>query len=165
MRGAAAFALLLAACAVEDGGEPAGDARSTPVAADADTPVSSDDPLPPAYTPQGPTPDCPILGSSDWAATVIGIPPDAGDRLRITGRITVPGAGWHLELTAGPVLEIHPPIQRIELKAAPSEEGGTTGSETLGVRGEFPALAEYGAVEIHCGDRRLATVRDIAWTQ
>ena len=158
--GAAVFALLLAACAVEDGGEPAGNAGSTPVAADADTPVSSDDALPPAYTPQGPTPDCPILGSSDWAATVIGIPPDAGDRLRITGRVTVPGAGWHLELTAGPVLEIHPPIQRIELEAAPPKEGATR-PETLSVRGEFPACA----VEIHCGDRRLATITDIAWTQ
>lgn len=170
MRGAAVLALLLTGCVVEDGGESAAntdiaDGTAASTASNPDTPVSSDDPLPPAREPEGPTPDCPVLDSSDWAAAVIAVPPDAGDRLRITGRVTVPGAGWRVELTAGPVLEIHPPIQRIELEAAPSQEGGTTGSETLGVRGEFPALAEYGAVEIQCGNRRLATIRDIAWTQ
>lgn len=172
VRGACAAASLLAllpACAFEEGAESRGNviraAKAGSAATGPDTPVSSSDRVPHAAPPRGPTADCPIIDSSDWAAAVIGLPPDSPDRLRVTGKVTVPSGGYHLNLQAGPVLEIHPPIQRIELAAVPPVGTATMAIETHDVRGEFPALSEYGEVQVHCGKRLLASIREIAWTQ
>ena len=56
---------------------------------------------------------------------------------------------------------MHPPIQRLELVF---ERTGSAQRE-IAVRGEFPALAEYGAIDIRCGARSLASITSVAWTE
>ena len=125
-----------------------------------DTPVSNLDPVPP-QPPPTPTKDCPVVSSHGWSASVIGKPRGAADRLRVEGRLVLAEAGWRARLEHGPVLEMHPPIQRLELEF--ERAGG--GPREITVRGEFPALAEYGAIDIRCGNRSLASITSVAWTE
>lgn len=159
----------LIACAPGDGREVAemDDSNSaTPASRSAmstqspDTPVSNRDPVPP-QPPPTPTADCPVVSSHGWSASVIGKPPGAADRLRVEGRLVLAEAGWRARLEHGPVLEMHPPIQRLELEF----ERARGGPREIAVWGEFPALAEYGAIDIRCGNRSLASITSVAWTE
>lgn len=159
-RFACLVALLLAGCAAA-GEDAAGNAIA---AANPDAPVSSDDP-PPPRPPAGPTADCRILKSEKWTATVVGAAAGSPGWLAVSGTITVSTGGYRIALEAGPVLEIHPPIQQVLVKVTPPTGIATQALVTRTVRGEFPALAQYGAVEVRCGSRTLATIRDIAATR
>ena len=158
----------LIACAPGDGREMAmdGSNSTTPAARNAmtsqspDTPVSNRDPVPP-QPPPTPTPDCPLMSSHGWSAAVIGKPRGAADRLRVEGMLAMAEGGWRARLEHGPVLEMHPPIQRLELRF----ERAGSGPREIAVRGEFPALAEYGAIDIRCGKRSLASITSVAWTE
>jgi len=159
----------LIACAPGDGRELTamdGSNSATPASRSAmssqspDTPVSNRDPVPP-HLPPTPTPDCPVVSSHDWSAVVIGKPPGAADRLRVEGTLLLAEVEWRARLEHGPVLEMHPPIQRLEL--AFERSGG--GPRERAVRGEFPALSEYGAIDIRCGKRSLASITSVAWTE
>jgi hypothetical protein len=160
---------LAAACAAGDRDEAAGGARAIafePAATMASSTRSPDTPVPnrapiAIQAPSKPTSNCPVVTSRGWTAAVIGKPPDAGDRLRVSGTLTLTEAGWRASLTQGPVLEIHPPIQRLELKF----ERAGDGPREIAVRGEFSALAEYGAIDIRCGNRPLASITSVAWTE
>ena len=126
-----------------------------------DTPVSNTDPVisqPPATS----TPDCPVVASRGWSAAVIGKPPGSGDRLRVSGTLTLSEGGYRARLEQGPVLEIHPPIQQLELRF---ERTGASRPRDIEVRGEFPALSEYGSIDIRCGSRTVATIGSVAWTE
>jgi hypothetical protein len=59
------------------------------------------------------------------------------------------------------VLEIHPPIQQVELEFDPAAGE----AREVEVRGEFPALPEYGSIDVRCGGRSLATIGEVAWTE
>jgi hypothetical protein len=159
----------LMSCAPGDGRELTAMAESSsaaPAARNAmssqspDTPVSSRDPVAP-QPPPTPTPDCPVVNSHGWSASVIGKPPGSADRLRVEGMLVLAEGGWRVRLEHGPVLEIHPPIQRLEL--AFERAGG--GPREIAVRGEFPALSQYGAIHIRCGKRSLASITSVAWTE
>lgn len=126
-----------------------------------DTPVSNTDPVI-SQPPATPTPDCPVVSSNRWSAAVIGKPPGSGDRLRVSGTLTLSGGGYRARLEQGPVLEIHPPIQQLELRF---ERTGGRGPREVAVRGEFPALSEYGSIAIRCGNRTVATISSVAWTE
>ena len=141
-----------------DSGAPAEDSALS--AQSPDTPVSNRDPVPP-QPPPTPTADCPVVTSHGWSAAVVGKPRGAADRLRVEGRLVLAEAGWRARLEHGPVLEIHPPIQRLEL----TFERAGDGPREVTVRGEFPALAEYGAIDIRCGPRSLASITSVAWTE
>ena len=167
----AAGLLLLAACGVpaereaaESDGISSTGAAPADATADPDTPVSSDDPPVPA-PPSGPTPECPVVTSGGWSAVVLGKPPSMPDRLRVSGTVTLSDGGVTPRLEQGPVLEIHPPIQRLELVFEQSGGEPRDGPREVAVRGEFAALAEYGAIDIRCGARSLATITDVAWTE
>jgi hypothetical protein len=148
---AAAFAILTACT-----NGMANDGSRTP-----DMPVSSRDPAPQPQ-PQGPTRDCPISSSSDWAAWVNAMPgPNARPTLIVTGKVTLPSGGHRVSLHAGPVLELYPPIQQVLLKAVAPTGEGTPEAPTLEVRVELPALDTYGEVHVRCGNRTLATIRNI----
>ena len=108
--------------------------------------------------PRGPTADCPISSSSDWAAWVK--PMDQGrSRLVVTGNVTVPSGGYSVALKSR---RPDKRVQQIDLQATPPEMTGTPEAPTLAVRGEFPALDDYELVRIHCGARVLATIHDLA---
>ena len=144
---ALALAALLSACTAQAG---------------PDTPVSSDDPPLPIAQPVGPTADCPISSSSDWTAWVNAMPgPQARPTLIVIGKVVVPSGGYRVTLVPGPVMEIHPPIQQVEVRAVPPAREGPPIVETFEVRAELAALPEYGAVQVRCGSRTLASLSDI----
>ena len=161
------LALALVACvpgaeregAADDG--PDAVTRSAASAQSPDTPVSNLDPIAPP-PPATPPAKCPVVSSHGWSAAVIGKPPGSGDRLRVSGTLTLAEGGWRARLEQGPVLEIYPPIQQLELAF---ERTGADGPREFIVRGEFPALNEYGAIEIRCGARSVATITGVAWTE
>lgn len=158
---ALAGCMALAACGTaQERGTVAADPTSTNAAEGPDTPVSSDDPVAPA-PPRGQTPECPVVASSGWSAAVIGKPPSAPDRLRVSGTLRLGSEGFSARLEQGPVLEIHPPIQQLELRF---ERSGSAARD-VEVRGEFPALAQYGSIDIRCGNRTLATITEVVWTE
>ena len=159
----------LVACAPGDGREVAamdGSDSATPAARGAqstqspDTPVSNLDPVAPRQ-PATPTAECPVVSSHGWSAAVIGKPRGAADRLRVQGTLVLAEGGYRARLEHGPVLEMHPPIQRLGLEF--ERAGG--GPREVAVRGEFPALSEYGAIDIRCGNRSLASITSVAWTE
>lgn len=129
-----------------------------------DDPVShaAGDPMPPSRPARLPAPDCPILGSSDWAAWVNAMPgPGSRPTLIVTGRVTVPTGGYAPAMEAGPVQEIHPPIQIMLLRPNPPLGGATQAVVTHEVRAEAPALDVYGAVTVRCGSVTLADIRNV----
>ena len=107
---------------------------------------------------------CPIIGSSDWAAWVDAMPGPDRPRLLVTGKATVPHGGYVASLALGAVLEIHPPIQEVELVLGSRHGRGvpvTAMVETHEVRGEFPALQSYGAIRIRCRDQIIAEISPV----
>ncbi len=120
------------------------------------------DPVLPPRQVRLPTPDCPILSSTDWAAWVNAMPgPVARPKLIVTGRVTVPTGGYRVTLQQGPLQEIHPPIQQMILRAQPPSGGATQAVVTHEVRAELPALESYGSVTIRCGSSTLASITDV----
>lgn len=171
-------ALLLAACTAgpaesnradeEAGTEPAANAASAQAPAAAgdpapDTPVSSDDPPSPAPpSASGPSPDCPIIGSRDWAAHVDAMPgPNANPRLIVTGKVTVPTGGYRVALRMGPVAESYPVQVTVFLDATAPTGAATQALVTHDVRGSWRSEERVGAVTIRCGSRALARIDDI----
>ncbi|HWH21729.1 MAG TPA: hypothetical protein VNT25_00350 [Allosphingosinicella sp.] len=105
---------------------------------------------------------CPIIGSTDWRAWVNAMPgPNARPTLIVMGKVTVPTGGYRLGLSLGPVQESNPPVQRVHLNVTPPSGGATDALVTHEVRGEFPALAQYGAVTVHCGNRPIASISPV----
>lgn len=154
--------LLLVSCGAPVKRDAAGTDRTS--SSDPDTPVSSDDP-PGSPPPVGATPECPVIDSGGWSAVVLGKPPSLPDRLRVSGMVRLSDSGVTARLEQGPVLEIHPPIQHVELVFERSGAGPWGDPREVAVRGEFPALSEYGAIDIRCGARSLATITEVAWTE
>ena len=104
---------------------------------------------------------CPIAGSSDWWAGVDAMPGPRPPRLIVTGKVTTPSGGYRLALERGPVQEIDPPVQQVNLVVRPPSGGATDALVVHEVRGEFPALERYGAVTISCSNTVLADIRNV----
>lgn len=116
----------------------------------------------PAGEKGGQTADCPVLRSSGWTAHVDAMPgPGPGPELIVTGEVQLPTGGWSVELVRGPVLEVDPPIQELELRADPPEGGATQAIATHRVRATVPALQRYGAVRIRCAGEILAEIEEV----
>ena len=160
--------ILLAACQPD---EPAntGPARPDEVDANldsptpnADQPVSSDEPQPPAPQPDGLTADCPIIGSDGWQAHVDAMPgPNANPQLIVSGKVTVPTGGYKLSLRMGAVAESYPVQITVHLDAVPPSGMATQAIETREVRGSWPSEQRVGAVTVRCGSRVLARLSNI----
>jgi hypothetical protein len=87
--------------------------------------------------------------------------PDARPTLIVTGRVTVPTGGFTPLLEAGPVQEIHPPVQIVILKPNPPRGGATQAVMTHEVRAQAPALDVYGSITIRCGSATLAEINNV----
>jgi hypothetical protein len=133
------------------------------VPGDSDRPVASDDPRPvPPADPNGPSPDCPIIRSSDWHARVDAMPgPNDNPRLIISGKVTVPTGGYRLALRMGTVAESYPVQVAVHLDATPPSEPATQAIEIRDVRGSWPSEERVGSVTIRCGSRTLARLANI----
>lgn len=164
MRIAIASAFLLAAC---QPGEPiannAIDAGNAATNTARDTIVSSNDSAAePNPTPDGTTPDCPILKSSDWRAHVDAMPgPNNNPRLIVSGRVTVPTGGYRLSLRMGQVAESYPVQVTAILDVTPPSGPATQALETHDVRGEWPSEQRVGAVSVRCGSRVIARISNV----
>ena len=113
--------------------------------------------------PQQPTiAQCPIIGSSDWAAWVNAMPgPGARPTLIVTGKVTVPTGGYRVEWANFRVAESYPVQVFGELRVIPPSDGATQVVTTHEVRGEWPMDQPVGSVTIRCGNRLLARVSPV----
>lgn len=166
--------MLLSAC---QGGEPVGEATgpmndaavsggevavANAVTNDPDTPVSSDNPTPPAPQQEGPAPDCPVIRSSDWHAHVDAMPgPGNNPRLIVSGKVTVPTGGYKLALRMGAVAESYPVQVTVHLDAVPPKGMATQALETREVRGSWRSEERVGSVTVRCGRKMLAQLSNI----
>jgi hypothetical protein len=140
----AAALLLLAAC------QPA--ASRTP-----EGPVSSGMPVPPG-APFAPTPDCPILGSSTWAAWVDAMPgPGSHPTLVVTGKVEVPTGGYQLALRLDNAAE-----HVVRLEATPPSGPATQAIITHDVHGNWSVESPVDAVTIRCGRQVIGVITEIA---
>jgi len=106
--------------------------------------------------------DCPILGSSDWAAWVDVMPgPNANPRLIVTGKVTVPTGGYRFEWGDFRVAESYPVQVFGELRAIPPGGPATQAVTTHDVRGEWSMSPPVGSLSISCGDRALARIAPV----
>lgn len=111
-----------------------------------------------AYSP------CHVLGSSDWRARVEVFPNNNPDpylrrKLVVTGKVTT-AAGVYASLAPGPVARLDQPVQQILVRTEGSAEAGAAPADH-NVRGVFPALKDYGGIEIRCGDGIIGHISDV----
>lgn len=106
--------------------------------------------------------DCPIAGSSDWAAWINAMPgPGARPTLIVTGNVTVPTGGYRIEWGDFRVAESYPVQIFGELRAIPPSGGATQVVTTHDVRGEWPVDPPVGSVTVSCGERVLARIAPV----
>lgn len=116
----------------------------------------------------GPAKDCPIIGSSDWAAWINAMPGPPGSRptLIVTGTVTVPSGGYRLTLRLDPaVMESLPPQRTVWLDAVPPDGPASQALVTSEVRGQWPASPPVGAVHVRCGGAAIARIGDVVIAQ
>ncbi len=131
-------------------------------AATADTPVSSNDG--PSANPPGPRPsgDCPVTGSSDWAAWINAMPgPNARPKLIVTGKVTVPTGGYRIDWADMRIAESYPVQIFADLRVVPPSGPATQAVMTHEVRGEWPVDPPVGAFTVRCGSRVLARISPV----
>lgn len=117
-------------------------------------------PGPPQEPPS--TADCPIIGSTDWAAWINAMPgPAARPTLIVVGKVTVPTGGYRVEWADFRVAESYPVQIFGELRAIPPAGGAVQVVTTHEVRGEWPMDQPVGSVTIGCGGRLLARISPV----
>jgi hypothetical protein len=125
-------------------------------------PLSACQAVPATTAPPLSSADCPIIGSSGWAAWVNAMPgPGARPTLIVTGKVTVPTGGYRFEWGDFRVAESYPVQIFGELRAIPPGGGATQVVTTHDVRGEWPASPPVGSVTVSCGDRVLARISPV----
>ena len=127
----------------------------------ADTPVSSDDPVP-AAIPFKPASDCPILDSGEWAAWVDAMPgPNSRPRLIVSGKVRVPTGGYRAAFSDMRVAESYPVQIFLDLALTPPSGPATQAITTIDVRGEWPIAPPVGSITIRCGRQVIGRVDEI----
>lgn len=102
---------------------------------------------------------CPVLASSDWQAWVDKMPGTDGQRLHVSGRITLPGPGYKLAFETGIADRMAKPTQQVVLTATAPDGMTAQVLETVQISGDIPALASgYTAVMVLCGDTVIARI-------
>jgi hypothetical protein len=142
--------------------------------ANPDTPVSSDDPAPDTREgPDGwegpgtgtapqPKGDCPILGSSGWAAHVNAMPgPDSKRTLHVSGKLRVPTAGYKASLRLGPIAETYPLNVTVLLGVTPPSGAAAEVISNVSVSGSWPVEGDVGRVTIRCGGKTVGHVSPV----
>ena len=142
--------------------------------ANPDDPVSSDDPAPgdgqvsPGWPGPGgpgsgqPSGDCPIVGSSGWAAHVNAMPgPNARRTLHVSGKVRVPTAGYRASLRLGPVAESHPLMVTVLLDVKPPSGAAAQVVSTLSVSDSWRVDADVGSVTVRCGGRIIGSTLSV----
>lgn len=114
-------------------------------------------------TPAGPpSKDCPIISSEGWGAWI----EKKGEEniLTVSGRVTLPTAGYRTSLVFGETREIDPPGQTIKLIVrAPTGAGAQVVTEKEVVE-QFKGLPAYSDVTITCGGRTIGRIGKVVTT-
>jgi hypothetical protein len=129
-----------------------------------DTPVSSSDGPSPTPDPaaQRPSGDCPVGGSSDWAAWINAMPgPNVRPKLIVTGKVTVPTGGYRIDWADMRIAESYPVQIFADLRVVPPSGPATQAVMTHEVRGEWPVDPPVGAFTVRCGSRVLARISPV----
>lgn len=106
--------------------------------------------------------DCPIIGSSGWAAWVNAMPgPNAQPSLIVTGRVTVPTGGYRFAWRDMRVMESYPVQVVVELQPIPPSGPATQALVTHEVRGQWPMSPPVGSLTVTCGGRTLAAISPV----
>jgi hypothetical protein len=109
-----------------------------------------------------PAADCPIIGSSDWAARVDAMPgPGSHPKLIVTGKVQVPTGGYRLALRLGPVAESYPVQVTIILDAVRPAGPAAQAIVTHDVNGSWPVAPPIGSMTIRCGRQVIGRVDEI----
>lgn len=146
-------------------GSPAGAANAAMPSESPAGDASGDRPAPsPAPEPSPPPSrsDCPIVGSSDWAAFVNAMPgPNARPKLIVTGKVRTPTGGYNVGLRLGPVAESHPVQVTVRLHATPPDGPASQAIATHDVRGSWPMSDPVGSVTIRCGSQVVKRISPV----
>jgi hypothetical protein len=106
--------------------------------------------------------ECPIAGSSDWAAWVNAMPgPNAQPSLIVTGKVTVPTGGYRPHLELEQVAQSYPVQVFARLHPNPPTQAATQALVTHDVRGRWPMSPPVGSVTIRCGGEVLARISPV----
>jgi len=108
---------------------------------------------------------CPVVESRDWSAFVNAMPgPGARPQLIVTGAVTLPTAGYSVDLLPGPTDRSARPVQTVELVAIPPDGPAATVLSEVDVRLTIPALsAQPGAPSPYLGVRVLCEGEELAF--
>ncbi len=116
---------------------------------------------------------CPVIAQRDWSAFVNAMPgPDARPELIVSGTVTLPSAGYRVELRPGPADRSARPVQVVELVAIPPDGPAAMVLTDADLRLAMPALSAppgapspYRGVRILCDGEELAFIAPVetAW--
>ena len=118
--------------------------------------------LPPPQD-EAPAADCPIVGSGDWVAFVNAMPgPGARPTLIVTGKVSVPTGRYRVAFSGLVQIAESDPLQvTLFVNAIPPSGPASQAIVVHDVRTSLPAQGRIGLVTIRCGDRTLASIRNI----
>jgi hypothetical protein len=115
-------------------------------------------PLPPA----GPAQNCPLAGSSNWAAWVNAMPgPGSAPTLIVTGTVTVPTGGWRFVWGEPTVMRSNPVQVILDLQPIAPTEGAIQVILDHPVRFQMPMAPPVGSVTVRCGSEILARIAPV----
>jgi len=119
-------------------------------------------PEPPAAATPAPK-ACPVIENSGWKAWVNRMPgPGATPTLIVEGQVTLPSAGYTIELKLGRADRSAVPVQQLILEAAPPADQAAQVLTQQTARIDTPAIAaKYKAVQIVCGGDVIAEITDV----
>lgn len=125
-------------------------------AAGPDTPVRSDGPAARPAPLQQADGDCPIVSSTGWGAWI----EKKGEEniLTVSGRVTLPSAGYRTSLVFGETREINPPSQTVRLVVRAPEGPSAQVITEKEVVEQFNGLPRYSEVIITCGGQTIGRV-------
>lgn len=107
---------------------------------------------------------CSMIKSENWAAWINAMPgPDsAGEKLIVTGDVTVPSGGHEVELIPGAADRSMRPIQQFTLSVKQPDGPATQAITTLQARYEGVAIApQYKSIRIFCDDEVIAEINSV----
>ena len=124
----------------------------------------------PMKTEEAPAPknsDCAVIDSSNWQAWVNAMPgPDATPTLHVTGEIVLPTPGYTIDWQLGALDRMLPPGQRLSISTTPPD--GMVAQVLTNVEVAYAgetAITDYREVIVNCGDKVLATIKDVVVAQ
>jgi hypothetical protein len=106
---------------------------------------------------------CSAIATGDWKARIVEgpRPGESRPRLAVSGRVTTPTGRYRVELEAGPVERLEPPVQQVILRTTPARRGTIEAAVTHDVQASFELEEGVERVTIRCGDGILALIPKI----